>query len=172
MSFHKCFYCEQALGERSEVDHYVEVSEAPERAFAWPNLYLACFECNRRKAPNSQRSAAECLDPCEPTQDPAEHLTFEDEIIRARSASERGLATIQKYLLDREDLNYKRLVQLKHFLHALDRIRQIHERESRRGMSAPEAELLAAFAAPDHPFSLMFRVLLERSGFEDSRGLD
>lgn len=47
MSFHKCFYCEQSTKQtRPEVDHYVEVSERPDLAFEWANLYLSCRECN------------------------------------------------------------------------------------------------------------------------------
>jgi uncharacterized protein (TIGR02646 family) len=49
MSFHKCFYCECKLkGIPSEIDHYVEVAERRDLAFAWENLFMACTNCNNK----------------------------------------------------------------------------------------------------------------------------
>lgn len=164
MSFHKCFYCEQLVRDRHEVDHYIEVAEAPERAFDWSNLYLACFECNRKKATNRQHSAAECVDPCDPATDPAAHLTFTDEIVRALGASPRGLATIQKYRLGRADLDSVRKTYLLHFERALNQIKDAQIRDKREQPTAAELELLRSFAAPDRPFSRMFSARLQAAG--------
>lgn len=157
MSYHKCFYCETKLetgGE--EVDHYVEVAEAPQRVFDWDNLCLACHGCNRRKRPNSAIPAVECLDPCG-TDDPAAHLTFEAEMITAKGDSAKGLRTIQKYALDRSELSYLRLKALQQFERLL---RQLHERRGTRALTEDEKEIIRRFKQPDHPFSLMFQVYL------------
>jgi hypothetical protein len=105
MSFHKCFYCECKVGVgkdgNPEVDHHIEVSEKPESAFEWNNLYLSCQDCNRGKLEHSQIPVSECLDPCDLAENPADHLTFDDEFIRSNAGSFKGMKTIQKYKLDR-----------------------------------------------------------------------
>ncbi len=47
----KCVYCESKLGHSSpgDVEHKMPSSKAPMLHFKWPNLTLACQECNRRK---------------------------------------------------------------------------------------------------------------------------
>jgi uncharacterized protein (TIGR02646 family) len=110
MSFNKCFYCERKLDETgSQVDHYIEVAENPALAFHWRNLYLSCPDCNRKKLPNTTIPVSDCLDPCDPSENPMEHLTFDREIIRPKIGSLKGSQTVQKYRLDRENLNYLRL---------------------------------------------------------------
>jgi 5-methylcytosine-specific restriction endonuclease McrA len=158
MSCHKCFYCEQSTKQcEKEVDHYIEVAERPELAFAWSNLYLSCAGCNR-KVPNSSIPAADCVDPCDPAALPAEHLTYDDEFIRSRNSSTRGLRTIQKYRLDRPELDLKRGRQLRLFLKAVIAIQEAMIAEGRRPMNDDEKELLRSFRQPDQPFSLMFVV--------------
>jgi hypothetical protein len=131
MSCHKCFYCEQSTKQcKKEVDHYIEVAEPPDRAFDWTNLYLSCDGCND-KLPNKTIPAADCLDPCDPSVVPAEHLTFDDELIRFRSP--RGSKTIQKYKLDRPELDHKRGRQLRLFDKV---IREILERMIAEGASS------------------------------------
>lgn len=94
MSHNKCFYCECKIGEYSgtkgEIDHHIEVAECPQRAFDWDNLYLACPGCNRKKFPNKIMPVSECLDPCDLSENPANHLTFESEYIRPRANSSKG----------------------------------------------------------------------------------
>jgi hypothetical protein len=162
MSFHKCFYCEQSTKQtKPEVDHYIEVAESPERAFEWENLYCSCPECND-KIPNTTIAACDCLDPCDPDVRPAEHLTFDDELIRAREASPRGMATIRKYKLDRAELDLKRVRQLRYFDRALDEIRKRMITEGRRVMTEDEKGILRSLRQQDRPFSLMFAVYIER----------
>jgi uncharacterized protein (TIGR02646 family) len=165
MSHHKCFYCEQSTKEsRSEVDHHVGVAEDPTRAFTWANLYLSCYECNRHKERHRSIPVTDCLDPCAPEVRPSEHLTFEEEIIRAREGSSKGLATIKKYLLDRLDLDHKRMKQLQLFNRALLRIKDAMIAEGRNDMNEKERALLQRFRQPDFPFSLLFQVHLEEHG--------
>jgi hypothetical protein len=154
MSNWRCFYCEQSLKDRTpEVDHYVDLQIDSSLAFAWTNLYLACKECNGKL-----RSIliSQCLDPCDASVDPADHLTFDDELIRPRNESACGANTIRKYKLDRPDLDYKRSKELKRFLKASNRILQKMHQEKRE-MATNERDILNSFAGSQHPFSLMFR---------------
>jgi 5-methylcytosine-specific restriction endonuclease McrA len=164
MSFHKCFYCEQSTKQaKPEVDHYIEVSERPDLAFEWTNLYLSCRECND-KLPVTSIPPSDCLDPCALDVRPEEHLTFEDEIIRPRSESPIGAATIRKYRLDRDDLDLKRLRQLQHLRNAVDTIKDRMNAEGRRAMTREEEVVLRMFRQPDYPFSLMFKIKTEAMG--------
>lgn len=160
MSFHKCFYCERTLSETGdEIDHYIEVAEAPEQAFVWENLHLCCRECNRGKLPNTTISVKECLNPCDHSVDPSGHLTFTDEIIRPRFGSPVGARTIQKYRLDRDQLNYLRTKQLQQFERFVRGLHIACTREGRQ-LNEAEKEAIASFGQADHEFSLMFRTYL------------
>jgi uncharacterized protein (TIGR02646 family) len=158
MSCHKCFYCEQSTKQcDKEIDHYIEVAERPELAFEWSNLYLCCAGCNR-KVPNTSIPVADCLDPCDPAVAPAEHLTYDDELIRPRAGSAQGHRTIQKYRLDRPELDHKRGRQLRLFDKAVIGIQRAMLTDGSRAMNKDERELLRSFRQPDQPFSLMFAV--------------
>lgn len=162
MSHHKCFYCEGSTKEEApEVDHHVEVARRPDLAFEWQNLHLACKGCNQAKKRAVAIPAAECLDPCLPGVDPSEHLAFEDEIIRARDGSRRGLNTIKKYWLDRAELDLRRLRRLQSLSRVVKAIDDARIRDGGRAMTAAELELLRRFAQPDGPFSLMCRHRLD-----------
>ncbi len=155
MSFNKCFYCEQKLSEHAaQVEHFLEVSDRPELAFVWTNLYLSCSGCNHAKRKRDP-GISECLDPCGAGHDPAEHLTFDDEFVRSRTGSAPGRKTVQKYGLNRDDLVQKRIRGLHYFERFLRMLYQ-------RGLSltAADKEKVASFAQPEHEFSLMFRVYL------------
>lgn len=163
MSFGKCFYCEQKLsGTKSEVDHYIEITEKPELAFEWANLYLCCWDCNHKKIPNSNIPVSDCLNPCDPLINPGDHLTFEGEMIRPKSGSPRGLNTIRKYRLDRDELDGPRLRQIKLFQDVVIEIKDNLIRENRKRLNDSEKEILLRFKQPDWPFSLMFSVYLDR----------
>lgn len=164
MSHNKCFYCEQKQA-RCEVDHYIDVAERPELAFEWTNLYLSCWECNHHKQPHRAIPVSDCLDPCDVDVRPAEHLDFDDENITARGGSQRGFCTIKKYRLDSEELDLKRLRQLKLLLKVVIEVREKMTAEGRKVMTEPEKALLRHFAQPDYPFSLMFSIYLARHGY-------
>ena len=158
MSFHKCFYCERKLVGKGEVDHYIEIAKDPTLAFEWSNLYLSCPECND-KLPSIPVS--DCLDPCN-SENPAEHLTFDREVIRPKANSSKGSKTVQKYQLDRENLNYIRSRQLHKFRDALAALREHQIRDGGRPPTQSEKEVLTSFAQPDHAFSLMFSTYLAK----------
>ncbi len=165
MSFHKCFYCERKLIEtKGEVDHYIEVTEEPALAFEWKNLYLSCPDCNRRKLSNATIPVSDCLDPCDQSVTHADHLTFDSEYIRPKAGSTKGPKTIQKYKLDRPELNYLRLKHLQRFHELLLKIRDRQIRDGRKTLTNSEKESLVCFKEADYTFSLMFRVYL--SGIE------
>lgn len=159
MSRGKCSYCEYKLAEREdEVDHYIEVREKPELAFDWGNLYLSCQGCNRKKV--GEIPVSDCLDPCDLSEDPAKHLTFDDEYIRPRNASPKGARTIQKYRLDRDELDYLRGKQLRRFHQNLDVLRKRQIQDGGRAPIQQEKEAIYSFEKPHHAFSLMFKVYL------------
>ncbi|MGL4584236.1 MAG: hypothetical protein ACRCVU_14790 [Flavobacterium sp.] len=155
-SFYKCFYSEVKFNDLSEaqVDHYVEVSEDPSKAFEWENLYLSHKDSNVGKITNRALPNMDCLDPCTATDaEIEEHLDFEDEVIIG--LSEIGRNTIQKYHLNKPLYNKLRSTELR----KLDKI--IRQRAL---LELPFDEMfkdkLRIFANPDRPFSLMFKKLL------------
>ncbi len=161
MSFHKCFYCEQSTKEmKKNVDHYVECTERPDLAFEWTNLYLSCCDCNNGKPSNRDIPVADCVDPCDPAMDPADHLTFKDELIDVRNDSERGRQTIRKYRLDRPELDRMRARRLIVFLKAHDVILERMNQEGRNRRTPDEEAVLREFGQPEKPFSLMCRTYL------------
>ncbi len=157
MSYHKCFYCEtRPNADNEQVDHSIEVAENPKLAFVWSNLYLSCPGCNRHKLDNSTIPVADCVDPCS-DDDPTAHLVFEDEIITAKGSSVKGLKTIQKYCLDRPNLNHSRVKALQQFEKTLRRLR---EERGNHPLTDDEKEIIHRFEQSNHPFSLMFHIYL------------
>lgn len=161
MSFHKCFYCESKLkGMPKEVDHQIEVSIDINQSYIWNNLYLSCDNCNN-KIPHDIIPINEALDPCINTDDEiSQNLTFIDEVITAKDGSIQGLKTIQKYRLDTDLLDKRRVDQLKNFYKLLESIRRNQIRDGGRPLNANEIESLNHFKQADQPYSLMFKVIL------------
>lgn len=165
-SFNKCFYCETKLkGKRKEVDHHIEVSVNPDLSYEWTNLYLSCDNCNN-KIPHSTISINDTLNPCSNTDEEImEHLTFEDEFIEAKNNSQLGLRTIQKYRLDTEIVDTRRLKSLKIFYKFILEIKENQINEGRDGLTDEEINAINGFKAINHSFSLMFSVLIEKFNF-------
>lgn len=165
MSFHKCFYCERKLkGVPREIDHFIEVSDPNGRklAFDWDNLYLSCDNCNN-KLPNTVIPVGDVLSPCLKTDDEIqEHLFFENEIITVKNDSKIGLQTIKKFRLDTDLLDHLRLKQLSLFKDVLLQIKENQVNSGRKRITSEERESLIRFSQADHPFSLMFRLLLKK----------
>ncbi|WP_121965525.1 hypothetical protein [Myroides sp. N17-2] len=159
-SFYKCFYSEVKFNDLSEaqVDHYVEVSEDPTKAFEWENLYLSHKDSNVGKIANGALPNENCLDPCTATDaEIEEHLGFEDEVVIGLSVIGRN--TIQKYHLNKPLYNTLRSTELR----KLDKI--IRQRAL---LELPFDDMfkdkLRIFANPDQAFSLMFKKLLIENG--------
>jgi uncharacterized protein (TIGR02646 family) len=163
MSFHKCFYCESKLKQTTkEVDHHIEVSIKKELAFVWTNLYLSCDNCNN-KVNHDAIPIDEALDPCSNNDSEIqEHLTFVDEQITSVGNSILGLKTIQKYRLDSELLDSRRILQLKNFLKVLIEIQKKQNIEGRKSLNHNELYILNRFKEDDQPYSLMFKVCLDK----------
>jgi uncharacterized protein (TIGR02646 family) len=161
MSYYKCFYCETKLkGASKEVDHHIEVSVDKSKAFEWTNLYLCCEHCNKKLSHHSI-AVHDALNPCKDTDaDMEAHLTFEDELITPNHNSELGLKTIQKYRLDSELLDHKRLKYINLFKTLLIQILR-----EKRSITQAEREAIESFKRIDNAYSLMFKVLLQKNGF-------
>jgi uncharacterized protein (TIGR02646 family) len=166
MSFNKCFYCETKLkGKTMEIDHHIEVSVNINLSYEWTNLYLSCDSCNN-KIPHSSIAINTALDPCLNTDAEIEtHLTFNDEFIEPKNNSMLGLTTIQKYRLDSEVLDTRRLKSLKTFLKLVIEIQKNQAQEARNNLTVDERNAMYRFKSIDNSYSLMFTVLLEKYGF-------
>lgn len=165
ISFNKCFYCETKLkGKRREVDHHIEVSVNRSLSFEWDNLCLSCDSCNN-KIPHLTISINNALNPFTNTdQEIQDHLTFTDELIEPRNNSLLGLTTIQKYRLDSEVLDTRRLKSLKTFLQLIYEISQNQIQEARNTLTADEVNAIHRFKAIDSSYSLMYTVLIDKYG--------
>jgi uncharacterized Zn-finger protein len=163
MSFYKCFYCESKLKlEPKEVDHHIEVSIQKDLAFHWENLYLSCDNCNN-KIPHNAISIDAALDPCRNNDAKIqEHLTFVDEMITTVDSSQLGFKTIQKYRLDSELLDKRRMTQLKSFHKVLIQILRKQNAEGRKDLNENDLKALNFFKQADQPYSLMFKVILDK----------
>ncbi len=164
MSHRKCFYCERVLADsEQEVDHHLEVAERPDLAFSWHNLYLSCEVCNQ-KLPNTRLPVAACVDPCDPTIRPGDHLAFVDERVEPRAGSRRGRDTIEKYDLARGELDLARARVLREFDRALTVILIQRAAAQRATLTDEEVALLRAWADPVRPFSKMIADRLHAAG--------
>lgn len=165
-SHHKCFYCETKLkGLTKEVDHHIEVSIDKTLSFEWENLYLSCDNCNG-KINHRDIPVNECLNPTINSDDEIfEHLSFEKELIVPRNNSPLGLRTIQKYRLDSDLLDNRRLKQISLFQDVLLQIKNSQIEENRDYLTDLEIEQINSFKRVDSPFTLMFKVLLTKYGF-------
>jgi uncharacterized protein (TIGR02646 family) len=162
ISSNKCYYCERKLhGLKSQVDHYIEVSEKKELAFVWANLYLSCELCNE-KFPNKVILCSETLNPFSETDEEiTKHITFADEQIVATNNSALGRKTIQKYKLDSERHNYLRMLKLKEFHKILIQIQNQVIKEGRQQPNDKETKILKTYANSSSSYSLMFKNLLK-----------
>ena len=161
MSHSKCFYCENPLkGRPSEVDHHIEVSVDKDKAFEWENLYLSCHKCNHKQ--NEFRIAsAKTLDPCSDSDDEIKrHLTYNRELILPVGNSVKGNETIKKYHLDREELDYLRIKQLRKVDEAIEDVDSQMIADRRQRMTVEEKNKLLSFTLSSQPFSYMCEVYL------------
>lgn len=133
-------------------------------AFEWNNLYLSCDSCNN-KIPHSNIPIGNALDPCINTDlEIQENLTFKDELIEPKNNSPLGLRTIQKYRLDSEVLDTRRLKSIKTFLKLLVEIKTNQVQEARNNLTAHETNAIQRFKNIDNSFSLMFTVFIDKYG--------
>ena len=163
MSYSTCFYCESKLIENKQVDHYQEVNEDKTLAFNWENLFLTC-KCNQKKLSNQKIPNEATLNPCiDSDEEIAKHLTFHGEQIVGKT--EKGDLTIQKYKLNREELDSPRKTSIIKFFKQLIELQKNAMQEKRTKLSDKEINILRQFASKEKPFSLMFKILLTEKGF-------
>lgn len=100
----KCIYCETKLAV-GETDHISPVSHRPELIVEWPNLALACKECNTNKgdyyAPDEP-----LLNPF--VDSPAGDLLIFGPLVMARAGRPRGRRTVLRLRLTRLSLLERR----------------------------------------------------------------
>ncbi len=163
ISARKCFYCESAVTPRvdEEVDHYVEQADRADLAYAWENLYLSCHGCNHGKPTNKKIPVRECVDPCDASVSPEDHLYFVAEQVTEHPDSARGRQTIEKYRLDRPELDAARLRFIRKLHEEFHAIVSDIFREKRNGPTANERLRLRVFCNPSRPFSAMMRQQVE-----------
>lgn len=123
MQHGKCCYCEQKIPEEGHgkaVEHFHPKGTFRELKNAWPNLLLACAQCNGKKSDlfpieltrrsdhpkvlfrGARRGRALLIDPSDPhDEDPEAHIRFEVDDnqedrgnVAERDSSRRGRATI------------------------------------------------------------------------------
>ncbi len=164
-SFCKCFYCESTLYEKEgEVDHFIEVSIAPDRAYAWENLYLSCKVCNRQKKKYTEIPVEEALNPCKDTDEEIqENITFEDECVCSRSGSQKGLNTIRKFSLNSELLDLKRSKWLRRIMRQVIETQKKMNAEGRKTTTAEEKEAILRYMQKDKPYSLMSEIYIKKN---------
>lgn len=162
-SYGKCFYCESKLGGMlNEIDHFKEVSIAPDLAYTWDNLYLSCSNCNDKINHDIIQIEA-VLDPCKDSDEEIQtHVTFEDECICSQAGSVKGLNTIKKFRLNTDVLDLKRGKWLRMITNnAMDILNRMIE-EGRRDMTEEEKQSLLRYMQPDQPYSLMSEIYLRK----------
>jgi len=134
-------------------------------SFEWLNLCLACDSCNN-KVKHDTISINDALNPCIDSDNEIElHLSFDDELIEPNNGSPKGLLTIQKYRLDSEVLDTRRLKRLKLFYKLLVEIRDEQIRTGRDHLTANELSAINKFKYPYNSYSLMFKILLRKHGY-------
>lgn len=160
----KCFYCESRLSDtQKEIDHFVEVSIAPELAYEWNNLYLSCSSCND-KLSHSEISVEEVLDPCRDSDAVIqENITFEDECICSQPGSRIGVNTIRKFRLNSNLLDLRRSKWLQKIMKEALAIRRCMIEEGRKEATKEEKYSLLRYMQPDQPYSLMSEVFLKKN---------
>lgn len=165
MSHTKCFYCEALLKDRQqEVEHYIEVSVDPSKAFDWNNLYLSCVNCND-KINHNEISVFETLDPCKHSDDEIRnHIYFVEESIYPVGNSEIGDKTIRKFRLDSDKHDNLRRKHLIRVYRDLFKIRENQRKENRKEFTQEERRLLERYVSPLAPYSMMIQQFFIQKG--------
>ncbi len=162
-SYGKCFYCESKLGGMlKEIDHFKEVSIAPDLAYTWNNLYLSCSNCNDKISHDIIPIEA-VLDPCMDSDEEIQtHVTFEDECICSQAGSVKGLNTIKKFRLNTDVLDLKRSKWLRMIMDNVMSIQNHMIEEGRKEVTEEEKLSLLRYMQPDQPYSLMSEIYLRK----------
>lgn len=149
----RCMYCEDNLG--TDIDHFQPIKEAPLRAFDWLNHLLACSNCNsnikRDQYPCDSDGYCLLIDPS--SDDPADHLTLLLSSGIYKAKTDKGVATVEVFGLNRDDLVQGRKAA---FVKARSTLRDWH-RQLQAG-ELGEAEIIAK-ALRESPFAGVMRAM-------------
>jgi uncharacterized protein (TIGR02646 family) len=108
----KCAYCESKVRHIAygDIEHFIPKSKAPDKAYVWSNLTLACDICNTNKgdyySDDPTKSQDDLIDPY--VDNPRDHFLFMREVVSPRPDSLRGYATEQVLKLTRGELLERR----------------------------------------------------------------
>ncbi|WP_083742531.1 HNH endonuclease [Rhodococcus sp. MTM3W5.2] len=99
----RCAYCDSEMKaiHSGHVEHIDPRSIFPEKVVAWDNLTLACEQCNLSKK-DYYSELVPLLNPF--IDHPEDHLVFFGDLVMAKPGSDRGLISVQKLKLYRNDL--------------------------------------------------------------------
>lgn len=119
----KCVYCESKIGHNTpgDVEHKIPSSKNEDLHFDWPNLTIACTECNRRKN-NYYEAGNEFLDPY--TDDVESLLEHHGPLVFWTSANARAEITIRT--LELNGLSRQQLIERK--INKIDEFSNLIER--------------------------------------------
>jgi uncharacterized protein (TIGR02646 family) len=150
-----CMYCE--YGEANDIEHFWPKSQYPHKAYEWPNLLLACSNCNsnhkRDQFPVDAAGNSLLIDPT--AEDPREHLEFLPLSGKYEAITPKGEQSILVFGLARETLERARQdawIRLQALLIAYAVVRQAEELQS--------AEDIRTVVC-SHPFGSLFIRMLE-----------
>lgn len=97
----RCMYCED--NRASTIDHHCPIQVAPSKVLHWPNMILACADCNSRK---SASFSPDLLDPTHKTYRFEAHFRFIPSSGELRPQTPRAQMTVA--ILDTNDKNARR----------------------------------------------------------------
>ncbi len=113
----KCAYCESKPLHVSpgDIEHVIPKSIVPDQAFHWPNLTLACCNCN-----NGKRNKQDFIDPY--TDDLSSEFEFDGPMINHHLGRARAERTKVELDLNRTDLMEKRRERIDGLMDKLERL--------------------------------------------------
>jgi len=124
-----CSYCESFLdSSKPNVEHFEEVSDKPEKAFDWENLFLSCNTCN------SNKKNSNMVNPC--GDNPREHFTFDN--VLAIKKTDLGRKTIKMLDLNGRKRRWRRTK----LLEEIGKLKKNLRSSSKRGKRWIEARKL------------------------------
>jgi len=163
--FDKCMYCECFIDDASysAVEHIRPKDSFEHLVLEWTNLGLACSRCNTNKG--SYWTEDESLRLLNPYQDSlGEHLEFRGPLTVAKLGSGRGVNTLRKLKLSRQDLLFSRMRRIEE----LDsRLRMWHDEKDLERKELYAEDVSAAIAGSQE-FSAVLRAYAIESGFPEA----
>lgn len=159
----KCIYCEAFVDDvsYSAVEHIRPKSVFPELVLDWTNLGLACQRCNTNKGDFwTEDIELQLLNPYVDLV--ADHLEFIGPLVVAADESSRGVNTIRKLKLERDELVLSRMKRIQD----VDFRIRLRRRESRPDYKQLLAEDVLDALDQKREFSASLRAFATLRGFD------